>query len=143
MIFLLLLQIIDTNHVVNLNFSIQNYCINCAGDYLQAVLSNMELDVFISNLIVAEGEMAAGEEPEGVTAMTLLNSLRTQEFGAKYRHLDMAESILLALWHQDCTKPMIEGDTLIRFENLVRLSERMKGYSIDRGILLQTEELEQ
>lgn len=106
------------------------------GDYLQAALCNMELDIFISNLIVASaGPDAAPDapEPDGISAMVLLNSLRTQEFGERYRRvgIDVSEAIVTALWHQNWGQPLIEGDTFIRFEKILKLHDRLKSFDID------------
>ncbi|CAD7974188.1 unnamed protein product [Amoebophrya sp. A25] len=101
----------------------------CKGDYLQAALQGMELDVFISNLILLQAEE---EEPEGVTAMQMLNALRTQEFGERYERaeIDIAESIIVAIWQQTWWTPRIEAHTFIRFEELQKLAGKLKKYDI-------------
>ncbi|CAD7933670.1 unnamed protein product [Amoebophrya sp. A120] len=102
----------------------------CRGDYLQAALQGMELEMFVSNLILLQTE--DHEEPEGVTAMQLLNALRTQEYGDKYTRadIDIAESIMIGIWHQMWWTPRIEANTFLRFEELHRLARRMKKYDI-------------
>eukprot|EP00392_Amoebophrya_sp_AT5.2_P005443 g5452.t1 len=100
------------------------------GDYLQAALQGMDLDVFVSNIILLQAE--DHEEPEGVTAMQMLNALRTQEFGDRYNRaeIDIAEAILIGMWHQMWWTPRIEAHTFLRFEELSRLAKRIDRYDI-------------
>lgn len=101
------------------------------GDYLQAALKNLELDIFISNLIASQTSSIEADEPEGVTAMTLMNALQTQEFGQRFEgKIDVAESIMKALWHCQWWQPMHEGDTFVKFEEVVQLCDRIKKFGI-------------
>ena len=88
----------------------------------------MDLDVFVSNIILLQAE--DHEEPEGVTAMQMLNALRTQEFGDRYNRaeIDIAEAILIGMWHQMWWTPRIEAHTFLRFEELSRLAKRIDRY---------------
>jgi hypothetical protein len=50
------------------------------GDYLQAALCNMDLGHFVSNLILqANDNEAPSVEPEGVSAMDLMQALRVRK----------------------------------------------------------------
>ena len=103
------------------------------GDYLQAVFSSLDLDVFISNLIAGGGaeEAEDGEEPDSAEAMNLMSALRTQEFGGNFKDkIDVGESVLLSLWQQQWWEPMLEGSSSVSFEELVQLAERFRSFDI-------------
>merc|ERR1712194_148714 len=61
------------------------------------------------------------------------NALRTQEFGERYARVDVvdiAESVIQALWHLRWWDPLIEGETDILIDDVMALYERLKFYDI-------------